>query len=571
MALAATVQWDVRTGGSDTNGGGFDTGVASPGTDFSQQNSAQVAFTDLVIGSTNTQLTSAGNPFSSASVGNVINITGGTGFTTGRYEVMSVSVSTATMDRAVGTASSTGGTGNLGGSLATILTGMNAAYSANTVWVKSGTYTVTTSGLVNNSLVSANGWMYVTGYGSTHGDNGTKPLLTTATNSVDLLRIDLSQTGALIVFQNLSLSNTASTRGNGIQQYNGGAGYYIEVNSCTFDGFANAINGDNVGSHGFFSGWSIDNSLIKNCTSSTSAAITISTGGTIYACTITGGASDAYRFLGTGISTTIIGSLIYGNTGFAVNTISGTPTNQIVLIGNTIANNTAGGINLYQSTPSSSTIIMVRAVNNIFYGNGTYGFALSVTSAIGINANNAYGANTSGARNNLAAGTNDVTLTANPFVNSSGGNFALNNTTGGGPLCKQAGFPGAFPGGLSTGHPDIGAVQTSGGSSNPVPTAANLAGGVTGTAYSETISASGGTSPYTYAVTSGALPTSTSLNTSTGVISGTPTVAGTYSFTITVTDNLSATGSTAFQIIISSPVATGGLLVNPGMDGGIRG
>lgn len=92
---------------------------------------------------------------------------------------------------------------------------------------------------------------------------------------------------------------------------------------------------------------------------------------------------------------------------------------------------------------------------------------------------------------------------------------------------------------------------------NPVPVAANLAGGVTGTAYLETISAQGGSTPYAFAVTSGSLPTSTSLNSSSGVISGTPTVTGTYSFTITVTDTNGFTGSQAFQIVIASPSAGG--------------
>src|ERR1039458_1221903 len=55
----------------------------------------------------------------------------------------------------------------------------------------------------------------------------------------------------------------------------------------------------------------------------------------------------------------------------------------------------------------------------------------------------------------------------------------------------------------------------------PVPVAQQLKGGTIGIAYSETISAQGGTSPYTFALTSGSLPTGTSLNTSTGVISGT--------------------------------------------------
>lgn len=91
---------------------------------------------------------------------------------------------------------------------------------------------------------------------------------------------------------------------------------------------------------------------------------------------------------------------------------------------------------------------------------------------------------------------------------------------------------------------------------NPVPVAANLAGGTTGTAYAETISAQGGASPYTFAVSSGSLPTGTSLNSSTGVITGTPSATGTFSFTITVTDANSNSGSQAFSIAIAAPAVT---------------
>jgi hypothetical protein len=47
-----------------------------------------------------------------------------------------------------------------------------------------------------------------------------------------------------------------------------------------------------------------------------------------------------------------------------------------------------------------------------------------------------------------------------------------------------------------------------------------------GTPYSHTFSFSGGTPPYTFAITSGSLPPGLSLNTSTGVVSGTPSGAG---------------------------------------------
>ncbi len=56
-----------------------------------------------------------------------------------------------------------------------------------------------------------------------------------------------------------------------------------------------------------------------------------------------------------------------------------------------------------------------------------------------------------------------------------------------------------------------------------------------GKAYSQTNVGSGGTTPYAYSVSAGALPAGTSLNASTGTVSGTPTAAGAFSYTIEVT------------------------------------
>jgi hypothetical protein len=120
-AIAATAVWEVESGGSDTNGGGFDLGAGSCGTDYSQQSAAQQAYTDLTIGATTTQLTSAAHPFGSTSTCNFLQITGtvsGT-CTTGVYEIVSDSTITVTLDRSAGTAASVCN-GNLGGSLASL-------------------------------------------------------------------------------------------------------------------------------------------------------------------------------------------------------------------------------------------------------------------------------------------------------------------------------------------------------------------------------------------------------------------------------------------------------------------
>lgn len=74
--------------------------------------------------------------------------------------------------------------------------------------------------------------------------------------------------------------------------------------------------------------------------------------------------------------------------------------------------------------------------------------------------------------------------------------------------------------------------------------------GYVGSPYSHTFTASGGTSPYTFALSSGALPTGLSLNTSSGVLSGAPTAAGTFAFSILVTDSALATTTINCSILI---------------------
>jgi hypothetical protein len=67
-------------------------------------------------------------------------------------------------------------------------------------------------------------------------------------------------------------------------------------------------------------------------------------------------------------------------------------------------------------------------------------------------------------------------------------------------------------------------------------TSTSLAGDFVNTAYAATLSASGGTMPYTWSIISGSLPNGLTVNTNTGAITGTPTTAGTFNFTAQVSD-----------------------------------
>lgn len=89
---------------------------------------------------------------------------------------------------------------------------------------------------------------------------------------------------------------------------------------------------------------------------------------------------------------------------------------------------------------------------------------------------------------------------------------------------------------------------------------ATLPSATPGTAYSETLTASGGTPGYTYTVSAGALPAGVTLSAA-GVLSGTPSVAGTFNFTATATDSSTGTGapfsaSQAYTLSVGTPTIT---------------
>jgi uncharacterized repeat protein (TIGR01451 family) len=78
--------------------------------------------------------------------------------------------------------------------------------------------------------------------------------------------------------------------------------------------------------------------------------------------------------------------------------------------------------------------------------------------------------------------------------------------------------------------------------------------GMVGLAYTDTLTAAGGTTPYTWSVSTGTLPAGITLNTSTGILSGTPTLAGTSSFTIEVTDATNRTATEATTLTVTAGV-----------------
>jgi hypothetical protein len=78
----------------------------------------------------------------------------------------------------------------------------------------------------------------------------------------------------------------------------------------------------------------------------------------------------------------------------------------------------------------------------------------------------------------------------------------------------------------------------------PLPTA------ITGTAYSQQLSATGGLSPYTWSAPPGVLPAGLNLDPAAGTISGTPAAEGSFNFTVTVADSQSTKATVALNLHI---------------------
>jgi len=174
MAISNNTMWEVRAAGVETNGGGFKD--LNPGTsvDYSQQDAAQLALTDLVSDGAGTGITSVTGGFTAAMEGNCIYIAG-TGWTTGWYQITGYTdTNTITIDRSAA-ANQTGGTGNVGGAWL-FESSLNATFfnttnksTYNTVWVKSGTYTGATV-LGSSSWSLARSYFKLQGYVTTRGD-----------------------------------------------------------------------------------------------------------------------------------------------------------------------------------------------------------------------------------------------------------------------------------------------------------------------------------------------------------------------------------------------------------------
>jgi hypothetical protein len=452
MALTTNTVWEIRTTGSDSNGGGYVTGAA--GTDYSQQASAQYSSTDLESNnatSSTPQVSAVSHSFVTADEGNIIYISAGTNWTAGRYQIVSTSGGVATLDRACGSAAAvTGGTYAVGGALLTMDTAYANAVPGNICYIKDGTYTRTSTLTIAYANTRS---LWFIGYNTNRtflNNDTTRPLITTATDSTVLFTGSNNTYG--IGFRNINFTNTASVRAACFANVTAGSGPWILIN-CKLSGFTYVGNFPN--SAGRLDLWFINVEMVNM----TNDAIKNTTAGTrtiLYNCYV-------HHCSGSGLDwqtgyPVLINCIVAYNNAYGANigtqTVAGGP---FCFINTTFAHNVSGDFN---NATTSTGMYPSLAINSIFYSaNTNFALATAVTDRSIAAYNNAFGGG--GVKTNFTTGNNDIALSASPFLNAAAGNYALNNITSGGNLLSATGYPSIFPGTTTYNFIDVGAAQLS--------------------------------------------------------------------------------------------------------------
>lgn len=455
-AFTAATIWECATTGASTNGGGFDPVTGVPGVDYTQgAGVATFAYTDIVIGGTTTTGTSVARAFVANDVGNTLNVVSGTGFTVQRVLIKSVAAGVATFDKSLGTTASTGGTGTLGGALALPNDAAAVMVGGNICYIKSGTYTLTAT---QTFTLTPNIAINFVGYNTTRtivNTDSTRPLITTATNSVSLFTFSAANA---IIFRNLTFTTTAGTKAQALVNTpsRSGDSAPLEFRNCKWStAFPGVVSMNSSGStFGFiFSGCEITGTTTAPAFQLDSSAILPQVIRYCYIHACAGGI-----FSGAGANPLVLDhNIITDNTarGVYISNTTGSALNTMTLSNNTIANNTTANMEVATTTGING---IFAVTNNIFYGSAaTLKLATAGIDKSWVAANNAFGGG--GSTQNWTTGEGDITLSGDPFTSAGTGDYSLNNTAGAGASCRGAGYPQTFAGGTTTSRMDLGAAQ----------------------------------------------------------------------------------------------------------------
>lgn len=451
MAIGATTVWEVRgTTGNSNNGGGYSSG----GTDYSQQDTAQLNPTDLATAGASSTITSVTGGFTSAMVGNIIKIASGTNFVTGYYEIITFTdANTLILDRVCDSGVGSSGVGYIGGATNHPQTIKDGVVAGNTIYIQFATYVkVGANAFVLNSTIAGGNATPITweGYNTTRGDapkSTDRPVLDGNSNTTNVL----SNSGNGNVYKYLHFKdatgvNIIPTAGASV----GTLFIYCRSSSAGTSGLAPNGSGavrlmfcefDTNGTHG----------------------VTNSQGGIeVFGCYIHDNTNNGAAVSSDAASGNFYFTIIESNGGVGFNLFH----NGIAF--NCLAyNNTGASSDGFSFGDNASTITSIGMVNNISINNGRYGFnRIGTTQVIPYFDFNLYNGNATAGLNNLTAGTNDVT-SAPTFTDITNGDFTFSSSSSSG---VGVGFPQTMPGAVGDYNWNIGIDQgdhTVGGGGTP--------------------------------------------------------------------------------------------------------
>ncbi len=415
------------------------------GIDYSRKTTPGISYTDAVIdATTNTKFTSAGNPVGPNIVGNVMSVTAGTGWTVQRNQIISVSGTVATCDKAIGTTSSTGGVAGLGGAVASPGLAMSVLTQYGTIFVLGNhTFSFTSSANASGGRVSTTQPnQSIVGYTASRyhfNQDANRPVFQSNANSISLIAVNNTHCSC----ENIDFEN--GNANTAIIGWDDGSNWGTDqLWNCKF----NALSvGAKVS----------DNSVTEfcyflACTSTSVSPLTI--GGANWSavrdCVFSGNAWLAVPptflercvFYNSSASSMTVANGKYISS-CLFHTLSGTSliiasSNSQTVTNCIFVNCTGSGSKVLDWTTLNN---QVQAVNCAFFGN-------TADAAMPSSPNGIY-----------SPMTGKIVLTGDPCTNAAAGDFSLNNTAGAGTLLRATGFPTTFANALTTNALDVGSAQ----------------------------------------------------------------------------------------------------------------
>lgn len=276
-----------------------------------------------------------------------------------------------------------------------------------------------------------NGYIHIT------SSSGTKPTLSTTGNNT----VIQSNARSFIRISNLKLVTNGDGSASCVSNYDGGAGWrnmIIENCECTRAG-AHAGSGSGI----VIGGNSCEQILIRNCYIhglSANGIVFGNIGTSNRACVVENCRIKDNQL--DGIDTTVNPIVVFeciitgnGAHGVDVNSIGSYRGSGVTIKNCIIHDNTFDGIQIADNDVLSN----INISGNIIINNGEFGIELSEAATHDdyyINYNAFYQSNSYGEYDNLSAGSNDIILTGDPFVDALNGDFNLNDTAGAGAALR---------------------------------------------------------------------------------------------------------------------------------------